>query len=82
MQLLSFHIVFELFLNFKNTFEKNKLHILTELEILYHPVYLSIFLHRFIEKKLSTMSTLSIDKYQKSAFFVDFEVFFLNSLFL
>jgi hypothetical protein len=52
MQLLSFHIVFEFFFNFKNTLKKNKLLILIELEILYHPVYLSIFLHRFIEKKI------------------------------
>jgi hypothetical protein len=51
MQLLSFHIVFEFFLILKILLEKNKLHILIELEILYHPVYLSIFLHRFIEKK-------------------------------
>jgi hypothetical protein len=43
---------FLIFFNFKNTLKKNKLHILIELEILYHPVYLPIFLHRFIEKKI------------------------------
>jgi hypothetical protein len=43
---------FWIFFNFKNTFKKTKLHILIELEILYHPVYLSIFLQRFIEKKI------------------------------
>jgi hypothetical protein len=51
MQLLPFHIVFESFFNLKNTLKENKLHILIELEILYHPVCLPIFLHRFIEKK-------------------------------
>jgi len=35
-----------------------------------------------LKTNLSTVNTLSIDKNEKSAFFVAFEIFFLNSLFL
>ena len=43
-------LVFRIFHHDKITLSKKQLYILIELEILYHPVCLSISLHSFIEK--------------------------------
>jgi hypothetical protein len=63
-------------------FLKEQLYSLIVLEVIRHLyIYLFSCIH-LLKNKLSRVSTPSIDKYQNSAFFVAFQIFFLNSLFL
>ena len=72
-------LVFKIFHYYRTIFLKKQLYILIKLEILYHPVYLFIFLYSFIAKKTwvqwkHPQSTSTKILY----FFAGFLVFFKN----
>jgi hypothetical protein len=51
------------------------------LKILYHPAYLPIFWHSFIENEFKYNERTAIDNFRKSAFFVAFGIFVFKFIF-
>ena len=72
--------VFKIFHYYRTNFLKKQLYIAMELETLYHPLYLFIFLHPCNEKKIWVQWKYPRSTNNKTLnFFADFQYFLKNS---